>query len=313
MRKHTKKEVPKKSNLPPDVFKFAKQMGLDLNGLEAEAEDIWSKLDDMSMNNPDEYQNFVQEQVESAKANEGKEEEKPAKMFRPKAGYSIETVTTKGDGVKIRDNSDIKSSGKQLFVNICMHDAVDSAKDRTGRPIFEKFLLVDGLEVPLVVGPARTENEAIVVDVLFHTAVVEHCCRVGSHDIFRRQITDLALDWVEKERGIEFLKNWKDSYTNYNGGRGVDKATPVLFPVEHAQASQSSGVSGDNSSKPTSAAISNPSSLLKQVFIDRNDIPPVEDTGLKISATKTISKSKPSIQEVGVDSPIKETIIEVRK
>ncbi len=70
--------------LPAEAIKFAKSMGLDLNGLEPEAEDIWKMLDDMSTKDPLQYEAFVSQQFENAK--EGAEKSSKAddkRSFRP--------------------------------------------------------------------------------------------------------------------------------------------------------------------------------------------------------------------------------------
>ena len=58
-------EVPK--NLPPEAIKFAKSMGIDMTGIEAEAEDMWRMLNEMHSKSPLEYHQFVQQQFEEAK------------------------------------------------------------------------------------------------------------------------------------------------------------------------------------------------------------------------------------------------------
>lgn len=77
----SKSNMPK---LPAEAIKFAKSMGLDLNGLEPEAEDIWKMLDDMSTKDPLQYEAFVSQQFENAK--EGSEKSNKAddkRSFRP--------------------------------------------------------------------------------------------------------------------------------------------------------------------------------------------------------------------------------------
>lgn len=73
------------SKLPKEAVKFAKSMGLDLNGLEPEAEDIWKMLDDMSSRDPIQYEEFVRQQFESAKDVADKKEpaEAEKRSFRP--------------------------------------------------------------------------------------------------------------------------------------------------------------------------------------------------------------------------------------
>lgn len=77
----SKPQIPK---LPKEAVKFAKSMGLDLNGLEPEAEDIWKMLDDMSNKDPMQYEEFVRQQFESAKDVDKKDPaETEKRSFRP--------------------------------------------------------------------------------------------------------------------------------------------------------------------------------------------------------------------------------------
>lgn len=59
---------------------FAKSMGVDLKGMEPEAEEIWKMLDKMSKEDPIQYENFLRQQYEIA---QNTEEDKNTKSFRP--------------------------------------------------------------------------------------------------------------------------------------------------------------------------------------------------------------------------------------
>lgn len=80
----------KKVGLPAEAVAFAKSMGIDLKGLEPEAQEIWKMLDDMSKNDPIQYDTFIRQQYENA---QGGEEEK-TKSFRP-TGRVFTTTTGK--------------------------------------------------------------------------------------------------------------------------------------------------------------------------------------------------------------------------
>jgi hypothetical protein len=60
-------KAPQYPKLPKEAIKFAKSMGLDLSGLEPEAEDIWKMLDEMSISDPLQYEAFVSQQFENSK------------------------------------------------------------------------------------------------------------------------------------------------------------------------------------------------------------------------------------------------------
>lgn len=84
-----------KSFLPPDALRFAKQLGIDLDGLEPEAKEIWNQLNALSMENPVEYQRFVSEQMQLAKEeNEGRKTADKGRSFRPdgKCMYESERI-----------------------------------------------------------------------------------------------------------------------------------------------------------------------------------------------------------------------------
>jgi hypothetical protein len=83
-----------KPKLPPDAVQFAKKMGIDLDGLEPEAQAIWAQLEQMSSADPLQYERFVAEQMQLAKEEEeaakGKKNEKD-RSFRPD-GKLVSTV-----------------------------------------------------------------------------------------------------------------------------------------------------------------------------------------------------------------------------
>jgi hypothetical protein len=129
--------------LPADAIKFAKSMGLDLNGYEAEAQEIWKKLDYMAASNPVEYQQFLSQQSDPSLLSQDKEE-KSSKCFRPQIGYSVQTWTLGNDKLKIRD---INGRGKLLYVNICSHLCIDSPMDEHGKYVQNFKSNANGLQV----------------------------------------------------------------------------------------------------------------------------------------------------------------------
>ena len=72
-----------KPKLPKEAIKFAKSMGLNLEGLEPEAEEIWKMLDDMSRRNPVQYDEFVAQQFQNAKEGTDGNTEDGKRSFRP--------------------------------------------------------------------------------------------------------------------------------------------------------------------------------------------------------------------------------------
>lgn len=73
--------------LPKEALAFAKTLGVDLKGLEPEAEDIWKMLEEMSTNSPAQYENFIQQTFEENKsASEGNSNDSTERFIRPKSG-----------------------------------------------------------------------------------------------------------------------------------------------------------------------------------------------------------------------------------
>ena len=163
------------TGLPKEARRFAQQMGLDLTGLEPEAEEIWRRLDRLASNSPEEYQRFVASQISAAESDPA---EKGRPSFRPLAGFSVKTCTTGGDGILVREGG----MGKPLYVNFCSHAAVQRPETR-GRAL-EDLLTADGLEVPLLLGLSRDVEvqgqPSLCLDAVMHPDVVTQVLLVFS-------------------------------------------------------------------------------------------------------------------------------------
>lgn len=183
-----------RNSLPPDVMKMAKQMGVSLDGFEAEAEEIWKKLDDMASSDPHEYQNFIQEQYESSKTADDKEQSH-SRYFRPESGFSIQTESISGDGIKVRT---IDTPGKTVFINFCSSPIIEPPTDRSGAVVH--FISCSaGMQIPLVVSKRRDLSEStLAIDVVFNVAVIESCLRDKQ---FKEDVVRLAIDWIPQEAG----------------------------------------------------------------------------------------------------------------
>jgi hypothetical protein len=188
-------------------------------------------LNKMSVEEPVAYENFVDEQMRQQKAEEGiPEGEKPkGRMFRPTVGFCIKCRTTGNDGIKIRDFG--ANSGKDFYLNFVSHEAIEPPKDKSGRPVLDdRGASADGLELPLLIGPARdVDSTTMAVDVVFHPVVLVRC---EAYSLFRTQVIDLALEWTSQETGVQYHKKYEVVPWTYHGGRGAEKSTPVLFPVD---------------------------------------------------------------------------------
>ena len=192
---------------------------------------MWEMLNKMSVEEPAAYENFVDEQMRQQKAEANiPESEKPkGRMFRPQAGFCIKCRTTGNDGIKIRDFG--ANSGKDFYINFVSHEAIEPPKDKNGKPVLDdRGASADGLEIPLLIGPARdVDSGTMAVDVVIHPVVISRC---ETYNLFKTQIIDLALEWIKQETGVQYQKKYETMPWNYHGGRGADKSTPVLFPVD---------------------------------------------------------------------------------
>ena len=93
-------------------------MGLDLDGLEPEAEDVWTMLNDMSTNDPGGYDRFVAEQMEAMKEEEEQkatgtkksDSDSKKRSIRPNAGFCVDLCAVFG-GVVHAKNAHQTGSG----------------------------------------------------------------------------------------------------------------------------------------------------------------------------------------------------------
>lgn len=147
-----------------EILAMMKKQGMNVDGFEAEAEDIWKGLDEMSANDPDEYRKFIQNQYQESKNDTASSKTAPNqsqsratekesagedRFFRPNVGFSIKSRTSGGDGLQIRGDGD----GKDLYINFCHHPAIEAPLDRHGKAVemkdFYRLRPPDGLQVLL--------------------------------------------------------------------------------------------------------------------------------------------------------------------
>jgi hypothetical protein len=270
--------------LPTDIKQIAAKMGVDITGMEAEAEDMWEMLNKMSSDSPAQYDQFIKQQFEEASKEGGDstkedDDDNRVQQFRPNAGICLQAQTIGGnDGIKIRDAN--AQSGKVMYVNLVHHKALELPKDKNGQPVSEERMTADGLEIPLAVSPVRdipgtnsssSSNSDMAVDVVFHPSVIARC---QSHNMFLSQIADLALASVTDERGVKFARGWRRlEQQSYKGGRGADKLTPVLFPINQDQTGSGSGSGSSSNSNHTSQdALNSPAALLGQLMKEKTAV-----------------------------------------
>jgi len=294
----SQKASERKKGMPKEAIEFAKKMGINISGLEAEAQDIWKMLETMSDNDPIGYAKFMQEHLDKEKMEEemkSAEKEPEGQFFRPVVGFCVEMQTCGGnDGMKIREINQKSQSGKSLYVNMTSHKALEPPKDQnTGRPISLEGnrSTADGLELPLAIGPVRDHNmreessgsdgdvletACLVVDVVVHPYVVHQC---SVHLLWLNLTMGLVVEWVEQERRVTIAKNaqGKHAWTaisrldstyrgaktskrdvRYMAGRGDNGDVPVLFPVNYTEPDVE-----EDQAKSKSKGFSDPSDILQ--------------------------------------------------
>ena len=102
---------------------------------------------------------------------------------------------------------------------------------------------------------------------------------------FKREVVDLALTCIESERKVQYRKEWKLLSERYSFGRGRDKLTPVLFPL--------------NNDAPENKDLTNPTNLLNEVLKTRE---PLE--GLTNLSTNINENNKHKSNGTGNDSRV---------
>ena len=167
-----------------EILAMMKQQGMDVSGFEAEAEDIWRHLTEMSDRDPDEYRKFISEQMEGMKdgaaapsssssskvpgfappgvsrpsapssssstsSSSAAAAEEEEKFFRPQPGFVIRTTTTSGDGIKVHISSTPlylpPAAAPPLIAPI---PPVQVRADGQGKPLYINFAQHVAIEPP---------------------------------------------------------------------------------------------------------------------------------------------------------------------
>lgn len=235
----------------------------------------------------------------------------------------MEAPTFGGDGLKVREVAQTKIPSKTLYVNICSSKVIEEPTDKAGKKLTTNNIQVaDGLQIPLVVGPLRQlDEQSNAVDVIFNTAILQLST---SQRYFRAQITDLALQWVKEEVGVDLdLKAWKDTDgSNYRGGLGDNKDIPVLFHVHdhnnsngsssraskpHVPAPSASSSSSKSDSKNTPLAalkinhgVLNTNSLLSKLHEDVNEEPAITESNFKLGLDSSLTSATEKAKSKGM-------------
>ena len=179
--------------IPREVAAMAKQMGIDMSEMGAQAENMWNMLNDMSDTDPAAYEAFIKEQVEGA----GEEDEarrNSQRTFTPEGCFVVKSKfsTSGAGGVKVVNAKGVEASGK-LFVNICCHEGIQRPMNADGSLVGDDRPHLDNMQIPLVVGELRPATDSsgqgvAAVDVVFNPWCTK---KVQESNIFRTQIVEL--------------------------------------------------------------------------------------------------------------------------
>jgi len=131
-------------------------------------------------------------------------------------------------------------------------------------------------------------------------------CQRSGMVAFRRQIVDLAIEWVGRETELQFSSTLSDigeQTTTYRGGRGDNGDVPVLFAVtEEMLNGVSAQTAGSKDNKCDVNALSSTSSLLNHVQKETKESG-LEDLRIP-SAAQSVSKSAAKDARVSIDNII---------
>ncbi|ETW08953.1 hypothetical protein H310_01433 [Aphanomyces invadans] len=222
---------------PIPLQRIASQMGVDPAELGAEAQNIWSMLDDMSQNDPQAYREFI--------ANQVSEERKASRQkFTPTPGFVVKYSVA------------VDGRHQKLFMNCCAHACVAMPKNpNNGKDVPKDTRMLpytSNLEIPLAIGEVRSvmikDERCQVVDAVFNPWVLE---RAQWDAKFKTDAMQLASSWVEKEKNVKLILPGKLIKSLYKGGSG--SGTNVIthdFIVDTVQDSSSTDDDIDNNASP---------------------------------------------------------------
>jgi hypothetical protein len=200
--------------------KMARQMGIDMDELGVEGENMWEMLEDLSANDPSGYKTYIENMMEE-KAEFDSIPDEP--HFFPNPGYVIKGVDAK--------------TGHKAFVNVCFNDGVAKPKNHAGREMTDDPRQpTDGMEIPMAVGAKREVRDhagklSLAIDVVCHSWVTN---RAADDKFFKMSASDLALTWVKSEEGVDVKKPYKFIQSKYKGGHGKIGEKPVAFVISHS-------------------------------------------------------------------------------
>uniref|UniRef100_A0A0B7A7Y4 PIH1 domain-containing protein 2 n=1 Tax=Arion vulgaris TaxID=1028688 RepID=A0A0B7A7Y4_9EUPU len=144
--------------------------------LSAQAQQLWSMLDDMSENNPTAYKKFIQQQMKEAKEH----------MSPPESHMCVQVTL-------------LSKTAKPLFINFCSWKHVPEPKSSED-------------PVPVVGTPISQEKDDTgsfsLVSVAFNPRVLEKYGRHAKNHVDGDTLVQLALDYIEHEQKVKVTRTY---------------------------------------------------------------------------------------------------------
>ena len=298
---HRRRRRENRPHIPKDVHKdLLGEAGENLTEEDMKkANGLWKMLDDMYEADPDEYKNFIEQQMKAGRDAgfklPGEGDANVSEMNDGEGGTTTTTGSTERVNVKPRGGSFTPNcgfvvkarkmyTGDKVFLNICSHPGVQIPLTAGGSNVDENTPGQFARQIPLLIGQPRDgmdkSNQPIVaVDCVFNPWVIT---AVSRDNMFKVNTVELAMQWLYQDHQIRLQKNWKIIKSKYKCGGGKIGNKPIPFPIEDAKAQSApqddtktlkttTKKKKTTKKKPQKSAMSSPSELLKQVRSSDNN------------------------------------------
>uniref|UniRef100_A0A7S1XPG6 PIH1 N-terminal domain-containing protein n=2 Tax=Phaeomonas parva TaxID=124430 RepID=A0A7S1XPG6_9STRA len=276
-----KASKPKAGGMDRRVKAMARQMGIDISSMGAQAEQMWSMLDDLATSDPEGYKKFIAQQAKEAEeggyhpsqqGGDGAAVAPKRRSFRPRPALVIKTSLA----APCRIEGKLKNAGYKLFINMCCHEAIEGPRNAAGHEVdirADDAVNASGLQIPLLVGAPRLMDGAVALDVVTNPAVTQTC---AAAPMFLTQTMALVQRWVAQEVTVRMANQWKKLNAVYKGGLGPKGNEVIPFPLEDAeeQAKPQDQRTPNPNPKPAPVDMDDPTSLLAGMSAAREESAP---------------------------------------
>ena len=324
---HRRRRRENRPHIPKDVHKdLLGEAGENLTEEDMKkANGLWKMLDDMYEADPDEYKNFIEQQMKAGRDAgfklPGEGDANVSEMNDGEGGTtttgSTERVNVKPRGGSFTPNCGfvVKArkmyTGDKVFLNICSHPGVQIPLTAGGSNVDENTPGQFARQIPLLIGQPRDgmdkSNQPIVaVDCVFNPWVIT---AVSRDNMFKVNTVELAMQWLYQDHQIRLQKNWKIIKSKYKCGGGKIGNKPIPFPIEDAKAQSApqddtktlkttTKKKKTTKKKPQKSAMSSPSELLKQVRSSDNN----NNNNSSSSSNNNNSSSTSNMPKINISS-----------